>query len=539
MPRNSAGVYTLPSGNPVVTSTLISSSWANPTMSDIGNELTNSLDRSGRGSMLAPFKNVDGTVSLPGMTWGNEPSTGFYRKGVAVMGVTLGAVEMGTFQADGFHGNVTGNVIGDIVGNVTGHASLDLALTGGSMTGTIIGAGSPAVPTFAQLRGTGSLIEGTNLAASVQLGFLQFNTASTVLHASSAAGLVLTTVAGGLTIDGTTGNTVALGGLRAALSSDNSIPLRVINTSGTVRLSGFNGAAGYIDSVNPSEAAFAPLAIGGSTLDLRINGASAIAVTAASLVGLGRAPGVKLDILGVDNVSTTEIVRATSLNLAQSTSLTFAGLKANAGLAFIVNNATTAIQVDTTGSVGIGKAPGVKVDILGLDNVATTEIVKASSNNGAQTTSLTFAGLKANAGAGLTFYVNNGTSALTLSAASAVDIVAGTGKLTIGGQPTIFTGITALTSGTAVYGPFTHTNNRIPTMSTVTYVCAVANSGYSVGDEGQTISIPGTGATVAVSSATQTWIVQSSNPTMLNKASGASFVPAPANFNIVVRNIWL
>lgn len=48
MSRNGSGTYTLPAGNPVVSGTPISSSWANTTLSDIGSELTNSIDKSGR-----------------------------------------------------------------------------------------------------------------------------------------------------------------------------------------------------------------------------------------------------------------------------------------------------------------------------------------------------------------------------------------------------------------------------------------------------------------------------------------------------------
>jgi len=101
MPRNSSGVYTLPAGNPVSPNTLIQSSWANTTLSDVANELTNSLDRNGRGSMLAPFKNIDGTQALPGITWGNEPSTGFWRKSTSVMGIAIAANELATLSAAG------------------------------------------------------------------------------------------------------------------------------------------------------------------------------------------------------------------------------------------------------------------------------------------------------------------------------------------------------------------------------------------------------------------------------------------------------
>lgn len=48
MARNGSGAYSLPSGNPVVTGTVISSTWANTTLSDIGTALTNSIAKDGQ-----------------------------------------------------------------------------------------------------------------------------------------------------------------------------------------------------------------------------------------------------------------------------------------------------------------------------------------------------------------------------------------------------------------------------------------------------------------------------------------------------------
>jgi microcystin-dependent protein len=55
MPRNSSGVYSLPSGNPVVSGTTIDSTWANPTMTDLGAEITGSLPRNGTAPMTGPL----------------------------------------------------------------------------------------------------------------------------------------------------------------------------------------------------------------------------------------------------------------------------------------------------------------------------------------------------------------------------------------------------------------------------------------------------------------------------------------------------
>jgi hypothetical protein len=48
MSRNGSGTYNLPAGNPVVTGTTISSTWANTTLTDIANALTGSLAADGQ-----------------------------------------------------------------------------------------------------------------------------------------------------------------------------------------------------------------------------------------------------------------------------------------------------------------------------------------------------------------------------------------------------------------------------------------------------------------------------------------------------------
>jgi hypothetical protein len=48
MSRNGTGTYNLPAGNPVVTNTTISSTWANNTLADIATALTGSLASDGQ-----------------------------------------------------------------------------------------------------------------------------------------------------------------------------------------------------------------------------------------------------------------------------------------------------------------------------------------------------------------------------------------------------------------------------------------------------------------------------------------------------------
>lgn len=47
MPRNGSSVYSLPAGNPVVPGTVIATTWANTTLTDIATALTNSLSTDG------------------------------------------------------------------------------------------------------------------------------------------------------------------------------------------------------------------------------------------------------------------------------------------------------------------------------------------------------------------------------------------------------------------------------------------------------------------------------------------------------------
>ena len=82
MPRDSTGNYTLPPGNPVQPHDIIETDWANPTMDDIADALSDSLSRTGSGGMLVAFKNTDGSQGAPGMSWVNEPTSGWYRAGL-------------------------------------------------------------------------------------------------------------------------------------------------------------------------------------------------------------------------------------------------------------------------------------------------------------------------------------------------------------------------------------------------------------------------------------------------------------------------
>jgi hypothetical protein len=92
MSRNGSGVYSLPAGNPVVTGTAISSTWANNTLSDIASAITGSLA-------------ADGQTSLTGnLNFGTNKASNLGDPTVAQDAVTLNYL---TTQAVAFGGNIT------------------------------------------------------------------------------------------------------------------------------------------------------------------------------------------------------------------------------------------------------------------------------------------------------------------------------------------------------------------------------------------------------------------------------------------------
>lgn len=149
MPRNPSGVYSLPSGNPVMPGTLIESAWANITLADVAAALTASLPRDGSVGMLGPlilFRNgvapMEAVTVLQAFT--NPTFTGTTTEGVKIAGtkltVTALSVQLpaGTAigsitgaelaQLAGLTGNIQSQIDGK-VDKVSGTAA-DLALTG-------------------------------------------------------------------------------------------------------------------------------------------------------------------------------------------------------------------------------------------------------------------------------------------------------------------------------------------------------------------------------------------------------------------------
>jgi len=64
MPRDGSGVYVLPIGNPVASGTVITSTWANSTLTDITAQLNNVITRDGVLGPTNPLKVTDGSAAI-------------------------------------------------------------------------------------------------------------------------------------------------------------------------------------------------------------------------------------------------------------------------------------------------------------------------------------------------------------------------------------------------------------------------------------------------------------------------------------------
>jgi len=86
MSRNGSGTYTLPAGNPVVSGTVIATTWANNTMNDLASAMTDSVAADGQTPMTGPLNMnsnkvtnlATGTISGDGINYAqfNTPTFG-------------------------------------------------------------------------------------------------------------------------------------------------------------------------------------------------------------------------------------------------------------------------------------------------------------------------------------------------------------------------------------------------------------------------------------------------------------------------------
>ena len=106
MSRNGSGVYSLPAGNPVVTGTTISSSWANTTLSDIATALTGSVAADGQTAMTGNLQMANNKITGLAVASASGDALS-YGQAATISALTVS----GTFAANG--GATLGDGSGD------------------------------------------------------------------------------------------------------------------------------------------------------------------------------------------------------------------------------------------------------------------------------------------------------------------------------------------------------------------------------------------------------------------------------------------
>jgi hypothetical protein len=260
MPRNVSGTYSLPLP-PVVANTVIQAAWANTTDDDIAQAITDSLDRNGRGGMIAPFRLVDGTVLQPAFAFSSETGTGLFKVSAGVMGVSVMGTQVAQWSGTSY------NVLTDlgVAGNfgVGGNFSLtgDIALVG-DILGTIHVTGGIAVDGGITSLDDIGVIENFNGDA----GFFAQNTST---GTSGATGIFLRNSLPDIAefaLTGTGYTAYPLAGANAALLYGNGAGGLVVNAG---------GAAGTIR-----------FAAGGSTEQMRLRTDGGLAIGHVGFAGV-------------------------------------------------------------------------------------------------------------------------------------------------------------------------------------------------------------------------------------------------------------
>lgn len=146
MARNASGTHSLPTGNPVVTGTAISSTVHNATLSDLSTEITDSLSRSGKGGMTAPLRCADGAVSAPAHSFTSETGTGLYRAGSGDLRASILGVDRFTLTA------------------TSAALTKPLAMGTNKITGLANGTAATDAAAYGQIYSSGTITAGTDFA---------------------------------------------------------------------------------------------------------------------------------------------------------------------------------------------------------------------------------------------------------------------------------------------------------------------------------------------------------------------------------------
>jgi len=262
MSRNGSGTYNLPAGNPVVTATTITSTWANTTLSDIATALTGSLAADGQTPASGNLNmNTNQIKNVVDPTLAQDAATKAY-------------VDAGSAAY-----LLKASNLSDVANATTARGNLSAAKSGANSDITSI-AGLTTPLTVAQ----GGIGAGTLTANNVLLGN---GTSAPQVVAPSTAGNVLTS-------NGTTwvSSAISASGVTSAVAGNG------------VAVSGATGAVTF-SAAAPTAGSVGSYALLGSTNTTAVSAGGTKAGSSLRYIGLSQSPLDWTNSGGINSVGTT------------------------------------------------------------------------------------------------------------------------------------------------------------------------------------------------------------------------------------------
>ena len=178
MSRNGSGTYTLPAGNPVVSGTTITTTWANTTLTDIANSLTGSVAADGQTPMTGALNMGSNKVSaVTDPTVAQDAATKNYVD-TAVTGLSATYLQKANNLSDVASTTTSRTNLG--LGTIATQAASAVAVTGGAIDGTTIGTTTRADGKFTTLAANGDV-------SFTSTGFLLIPSGTTAQRPASPA----------------------------------------------------------------------------------------------------------------------------------------------------------------------------------------------------------------------------------------------------------------------------------------------------------------------------------------------------------------